>query len=129
MQPECPAVLPSSDPRVFGPPTWECLHILAQNYPEQADEKTRRRCRRFLSCLSHLLPCSHCGKHFRAFLCRADLKSAVSGRAPLVALLVAAHNAVSARTRPELPPYSAACARNQYARMPPKSYPPAELWT
>ena len=122
-------LLPSCDPRIFGPPTWECLHILAQNYPVNADEKTRRACGRFLLCLSRLLPCEHCGKHFRRFLRRADLIQATSGRAALVTFLVDAHNAVNAHTRPGTPPFSYQRAEAQYIYMPLKSCPPPQLWS
>ena len=122
-------LLPSSDPRIFGPPAWECLHILAQNYPFKADVKTQRRCRRFLFCLSHLLPCEHCGKHFRRFLRRSDLLHALLGRASLVNFMVDAHNSINAHTRPDQPPFGSGCAEAQYMYMPPKSYPPPELWT
>ena len=122
------AALPSADPRIFGPPTWECLHILAQNYPEQADRQLRKRWRRFLFALSHLLPCSHCGAHFRRFLRTHSLRDALTGRDSLVAFLVEAHNAVTRRTRPAQPPYAVACASRQYSYMSPKNLPLAGIW-
>jgi hypothetical protein len=125
-----PRLLPSYDPRIFGPPTWECLHILAQNYPVKADERTRRACGRFLFCLSRLLPCEHCGKHFRRFLRGRDVQRASSGRAALVALLVDAHNAVNAHTRPGAPAFSYERAEAQYIYMPLKNCPAGpRLWT
>jgi len=120
--------LPSADPRIFGPPTWECLHILAQNYPAQADGQLRKRWRRFLFALSHLLPCSHCGAHFRRFLRTHNLRDALARRESLVAFLVEAHNAVTRRTRPAQPPYAVACAASQYSYMYPKNLPLAGIW-
>ena len=122
-------VLPSSDPRVFGPPVWKTLHIIAQNYPEQADEKVQRNMRRLLLSVSRLLPCHHCGKHFRHFLRSSDLPAAVSGKAELVSLLVEAHNHVNRHTRPEQLPYSVHCAQQLYTQMAPPTVPLAKLWT
>ncbi len=124
------ALLPSGDPRIFGPPTWECLHILAQNCPAEANERTQRRWRRFLYTLSTLLPCRHCAQHFRRFLrCNdARLSEALSRREGLVAFLVDAHNEVTRHTRPGQPPYTAACAARQYGHMRPRNVPLASLW-
>lgn len=121
--------LPSADPRIFGPPTWECLHILAQNYPAQAvDKQLRKRWRTFLFTLSYLLPCSHCGTHFRLFLRANSLRDALRGKANLVKFLVEAHNSVTSQTRPGQPAYAAACAEGHYAYMCPKNLPLAGLW-
>jgi hypothetical protein len=121
--------LPSSDPRVFGPPLWTGLHIIALNYPDTASERTQKTCRRFLFGLSRLLPCPACGKHFRSYLRQHDLKRAVRGRDSLVRLLVDAHNEVSKHTRPSCPPFSVEDAGNCYTRMcPPHASPLAQVW-
>ena len=118
----------SSDPRIFGPPTWRCLHILAQNYPVNATARKQKRCKRFLYSLSYLLPCRHCARHFRCFLRQRDVGAAVRGRESLVSLLVGAHNAVAAHTRPDRPPYTVGCATQQYTFMRPEHAPIPALW-
>ena len=125
----CPLQLPSSDPRIFGPPVWASLHLLANNYPAVADAETQRNFRRLLFALARALPCQHCGRHFRAFLRRQNVAGALDGRQSLVRFLVEAHNSVSRHTRPEQPPYSASCAARQYAYMRAPNVPLARLWT
>lgn len=122
----CP-LLPSSDPRIFGPAVWQALHVLAQSYPEVADDGKQHQCKRFLFALSHMLPCAHCAKHFRAHLRGHDLRHAVRGKDALVSFLVDAHNAVSRHTRPDQAPYGENCAQRQYSYMRPNT-PLARLW-
>lgn len=120
-------ILPSCDPRAFGPGLWQSLHVLAANYPECASESTRRQCRRFLTALAHMLPCEECGRHFRAYLRSVDLRRAVKGRRNLVRLLVDAHNDVTSHTQPERAPFSIQDAARLYAHAE-CSLPLANVW-
>ena len=122
----CP-LLPSSDPRIFGPVVWQALHVLAESYPVSADDEKQHQCKRFLFALSHMLPCAHCAKHFRTCLRKPDLRRAVRGKDALVAFLVHAHNAVSRHTRPNQAPYGVNCAKRQYSYMRANS-PLARVW-
>ena len=122
----CP-LLPSSDPRIFGPSVWQTLHVLAANYPEHADNEKQRQCRRFMFALSHMLPCAHCAKHFRAYLRRHDLRGAAHGKQTLISFLVDAHNEVSKHTRPHQAPYGLNCAKRQYSYMRANA-PLARVW-
>lgn len=124
--PRC-TLLPSSDPRAFGPVVWAALHILAQNYPARPSERKARRCLRFLFAVSHLLPCRSCGRHFRKYLREHDVWAAVKTRASLVALLVGAHNSVSARVRPSRAPFTVEDARALYSTAP-AARPLAGVW-
>ena len=89
----------SSDPRVFGPPTWRALHYMARHYPEEPRGTTRRACVRFLGALPFMLPCARCGAHLRRFLRRraGELEAAAASRGGLEAFLVRAHDAVRRR--------------------------------
>lgn len=123
-----PPLLPTGDPRIFGPPVWKTLHILAQNYPRLASRDTRRKCKCFLFSLSYLLPCSHCGKHFRSFLRRSNVSHAIKRRKSLVALLVRAHAVVASHTRPGVPHMSVACATKAYSFMRAPHMPLTQVW-
>jgi hypothetical protein len=98
--------LRASDPRVFGPPVWRALHVLAAGYPKRPSPKTRKSCRLFLRHLAVLLPCSSCGSHFSGFIEGADLGAASQSRRALVQLLVEAHNEVSKHTHPTRAPFT-----------------------
>ena len=126
-QVEC-AQMPSSDPRIFGPPTWACLHILAENYPREASLDVRCACILLLYSLARMLPCKRCGDHFREFIRKNSVVEATRGRSSLVELLVAAHNDITVHTRPHEPPYPVSCAKQQYAHMRPRSCPPPKLY-
>lgn len=93
------AKLPSTDPRVFGPPIWATLHILSLNYPVQPTVYEQRRWLRFMLDLAALLPCQHCGNHFRSMLRQSH--GPLRSRDALVSFLLDCHNQVTARTRPE----------------------------
>uniref|UniRef100_A0A6C0BZL4 thiol oxidase n=1 Tax=viral metagenome TaxID=1070528 RepID=A0A6C0BZL4_9ZZZZ len=120
--------MPSSDPRIFGPPTWTCLHILAENYPEEASLDLRIACILLLFSLARMLPCRRCSDHFREFLRENHVAQATRGKKDLVALLVAAHNNIAEHTRPNEPPYPVACAKQQYAYMRPRACPLPQLY-
>ena len=120
--------MPSSDPRIFGPPTWLCLHILAQHYPLVANMDDRVACVLLLFSLARMLPCRQCGQNFRKYLRTHDVVKATIGRQQLVTFLVGAHNDISLHTRPGEAPYPVSCAENQYAYRPLTNTPPAQLW-
>ena len=120
--------MPTADPRIFGPPTWEALHMFAQNYPNKPSTRRRHACVRFMFALSWMLPCSKCGKHFRKFLRANDIKDAARTRNTLIDLLVAAHNSVNVHTHPNTLPFSPECARMQYSYRRCGSCPPPLLW-
>ncbi len=123
----CPLLLPSSDPRAFGPLLWDAMHVLAENYPECPSTRKGRWCRRYLFAISHMLPCRACGRHFRKYLREHDVWRAVETRAGLVALLVGAHNAVSAHARPSRAPFTVEEAHVLYATAP-ATRPLAGVW-
>lgn len=95
-------LLPSSDPRVFGPPVWLSVHIMAANYPTIARRNVRKACRRFLTSLPYMLPCDHCGAHLRQYLRdhRTELHGAIRTRENLVTFCINLHNYVGLHTNP-----------------------------
>ena len=125
---EACTLLPSSDPRIFGPTVWQTLHVLAACYPEHANRDRQRHCRRFMFALSYMLPCRHCAKHFREYLRKNDLRGAVCARESLVSFLVNGHNFVSRHTRPDQAPYGINCAKRQYSYMR-ANVPLAKIWS
>ena len=124
--------LDSTDPRIFGPPLWTFLHIMAHNYPtgEDLTDRYKSRCRRFILSVSYVLPCAHCGKHFRSYLRshKEDFHLAFDSRKNMIKFLVDAHNAVRKHTRPNEPKFQVAEAKALYARMRP-ARPLADVWT
>ena len=90
----------SADPRVFGPPAWYALHVMAAHYPASPKPRTQRECVRFLRALPWMLPCAICGGHLRRFLRKHcdSVDAAATSRRRLVRFLMRAHDAVRRRT-------------------------------
>ena len=61
-------IVPSGDPRVFGPFTWETFHVMAQNYPQTPNQVTITQCQNFVNAIPYMIPCSQCGYHFQKFI-------------------------------------------------------------
>lgn len=110
-------LLPSTDPGIWGPPTWATLHLMAEGYPDHPTPPVARHCAAFLEALPWMLPCEACGFHARRFL------KAYPGGAERIAVcrdslrcfLVELHNSVAVHTRPEAPEWSPARAARFYA--------------
>ena len=107
-------LIPTSDPRGFGPIVWQALHTLAVNYPKKASKEKRLNCIRFLYSLSHLLPCIECGRHFRKYLDRNNCKRATQGKENLVSFLVAAHNKIKKFTGSKSAKWTTSDAKMRY---------------
>jgi len=109
----------TSDARVFGPLTWKTFHIMAANYPKNPNQKTIGSCDNFIRAIPYMLPCEHCGYHFREFIRLNDdndqrvasqcmgtpnesrcqsVRRACSSRDNLVSFFTRAHNNVSIHT-------------------------------
>lgn len=63
-------VLQKYDPKnitkdVWGPPSWNLIHSIAINMPQEIPDNLAISIKAMLSCLVYLLPCSWCRKHLR----------------------------------------------------------------
>jgi len=133
---EC-SLLATSDPRVFGPHTWETLHTMSQNYPEKPNDITRAHCQNFVESLPYMLPCEHCGYHLKEFIAMnarhdglSDDKcmgvagestcmspeNACQSKHALSNFFVRAHNNVSEQTHPCRKRFSDSDASQRYTR-------------
>ena len=110
-------VVESGDPRVFGPPTWETLHLMAQNYPENPNQVTVKHCKNFVNAVPYMLPCSQCGYHFQKFLDEYIKRKGdiYHTRDTLVTFFVEAHNDVSKHTHPDQAPWTVSRAVQKYS--------------
>ena len=91
-------MLPSSDPRIWGPVVWDALFVIACNYPHAASSDDVLRMCAFLAAMSHQLPCPVCGAHFRAFMRSRDLRADLASRDCVVQTLVDSHNDICIKT-------------------------------
>lgn len=107
----------TSDPRVFGPNTWKTLHVMAQNFPDEPNQEAIEGCRSFISSLSYMIPCSHCGYHFKEFTEDYLQKNSdpCQTKTRLVKFFVDAHNNVSKHTNPQRIPWTVENAAENYS--------------
>lgn len=112
-----PERLPATAPAIWGPPTWQMLHYLANGYPQCPTPPVRQHCVAFLKALPWMLPCPECGAHCRSFVLGypGGPEAASRCRASLVTFALALHNEVAAHTRPGCRPWSEERAEEHYA--------------
>jgi hypothetical protein len=86
----------TGEPVIFGPPVWKSLHIMAENYPTQPNQKHQTNCVKFVSALPYMLPCSDCGSHLlKEEQAIQNLPAVCSSRSNLRSFFVEAHNNVN----------------------------------
>ncbi len=95
----CPAEA-TSWPDIFGPNFWWTYHVTAQNFQEKADPAHRQACESFVGAIPYMLPCDHCGRHFREFIVdySALNGSMCEGRVKLANFFCQAQNQVNQGT-------------------------------
>ena len=50
---------------VWGPALWHTLHTISFNYPTRPDRATKKKYKKFLKSLRHVLPCMYCRDNYR----------------------------------------------------------------
>ncbi len=50
---------------VWGPSLWHALHCMSFNYPVNPTNKQKRKYKKFVLGLEHVLPCGYCRKNFK----------------------------------------------------------------
>lgn len=87
------------NPKVWGPPVWTALHLIALGYPSDPDGPTRDAYRAFFASVGPVLPCAMCGDHYADNLVALPIDSALaSGGRALFDWTVALHNRVNVKT-------------------------------
>ena len=103
----------SANPRVFGPPTWKMLHIMAEYYPDAPTAQVVAACRNFTSSLPLMLPCDHCGYHLNETI-QSYTAPICTSADDLQEFLVHAHNRVSKYVHPNRSIWTRDDASNLY---------------
>jgi hypothetical protein len=94
--------------------------VAAANYQEKADPAHRQACENYISAIPYMLPCDHCGQHFRQFLedYTAVNGSMCEGRVKLANFFCEAHNRVDAGTGKPLHSCCPVKLQNEYGFQP-----------
>jgi hypothetical protein len=94
---------PTMSPKVWGPPLWNAINVIARCYPESPTVTDMRNYREFFASLANVLPCRKCQRHYRAHLAAIGTIPARS-RTDLVDFVAHLHNRVNRDTgKAEMP--------------------------
>ena len=82
----------------WGKSMWRFLHIYSFSYPEIPSELEKENALKFITSISHALPCSSCRKHCRKYCnSKKKLNDALKSREDMVAFFYDFHSAVNKR--------------------------------
>ena len=82
-------------PRLFGPPTWELLHMVSFNYPMYPTESDKSNYKQFICSLRHVIPCKKCRSSFSTHLDESQLDDALRSRDSFSRFMYDLHNKVN----------------------------------
>lgn len=84
------------DSSKWGPATWQYLHAITLNYPEEPSDQMKDIFRREIEDLEFKLPCSECQSHCKKNLCQLPLlDSDLSSRVSLIRWMIKFHNIIN----------------------------------
>lgn len=112
--PEC-GVNGGVNPKVWGPPLWFVIHMVALMYPQKPTATERSEAINFFKGLQPVLPCDWCKKHFAEELKTMD-KSVFDTRDALFEWTVKFHDKVSDRTHSKQPRHTVNYWRKFYKK-------------
>lgn len=93
----------SYDSHIWGPPFWFVLHTVAMNYPDRANEVTRRKYYDFVQNLPLFLPNEKMGDQFSRLLDKYPVSPYLDKRESFIRWTVFIHNKVNKMLgKPEL---------------------------
>ena len=92
---------------VWGPALWHTLHTMSFNYPTAPDAATKRKYRRFMRSLQHVLPCLYCRENYSKNAASAGYSRDVfESRESFSRYIYRLHNQVNIMLgKPEYPSY------------------------
>ena len=108
----CTATNHTTKPNVFGPRYWWVLHTSAANFEDTPIDAAREACKKFVSGVPTMLPCSTCGQHLEHEIAKRDIHKACSSGENLSVFWCDVHNSVNSRLGKPL--YDCSQVRSQY---------------
>ena len=84
-------------PAVWGPIFWATMHIVSLGYPAKPSEEDKEGAAAFYNSLATVIPCPICKTHYRTFLKKTPVESALGSRHELIHWVFDLHNEVNAQ--------------------------------
>lgn len=86
-------------PKIWGPPAWKFLHLVAQSYPSNPNHNDKINMKLFITSLVQILPCESCRHNFKQHLSYYPLNDRVlESKENFTSWLFNMHNQVNAAT-------------------------------
>ncbi len=82
-------------PAVWGPIFWATMHIVSLGYPAKPTEEDKAGAVAFYNSLATVIPCPICKTHYKVFLHKTPVESAVGSRHELIHWVFDLHNDVN----------------------------------
>lgn len=82
-------------PAVWGPIFWTTMHIVSLGYPSKPSEEDKAGAVAFFNSLSTVIPCPICKTHYKSFLAKSPVESAINDRQDLIHWVFDMHNNVN----------------------------------
>jgi hypothetical protein len=82
-------------PAVWGPIFWTTMHIVSLGYSSKPSEEEKAGAIAFFNSLTTVIPCPICKTHYRTFLSKSPVESAVGSRHELIHWVFELHNNVN----------------------------------
>jgi hypothetical protein len=82
-------------PAVWGPIFWATMHIVSLGYSSKPSEEEKAGAAAFFNSLATVIPCPICKTHYRTFLKKTPVETALSSRHELIHWVFDLHNNVN----------------------------------
>ncbi len=82
-------------PAVWGPIFWTTMHIVSLGYPSKPSDADKAGAAAFYNSLATVIPCPICKAHYKTFLDKTPVESALEDRDSLIHWVFDLHNDVN----------------------------------
>jgi len=82
------------NPKIWGPGSWDLVHLVAMSYPPNPSTQDRQNYRSFFLSLGDILPCEKCRQNYKAHCSRYNVDWYLNNNRDLLKWTVAIRNCV-----------------------------------
>jgi len=85
----------STGPDTWGPHGWKFIHFIALGYPNNPDEKDKKKYKQFFYLLGDVIPCIICAEHYKKNLEKINIEQYLNSKNNLLQWTILMHNEVN----------------------------------
>lgn len=94
------------DALIWGPVTWNFLHLLSISYPDKPSKNDIENNKTLINTLGNILPCLKCRDHFKNNLQNTNMNNELSSKTNYMTFLWNLHNKINLDTNKNSLPYN-----------------------